>query len=299
MSAADAALRPATVDLHLHSRASDGDFAPEELAQRAVAAGVAVASCTDHDTFASADAFRVAFEALGGRCVTGCEVSTSWLGMETHLLVYGAPHPDFARRVRRIHDDHLACLRQRVEAARAIGVPVSWAEVESLVGADRIPYFGEILRLVQRKATADERFAHYTPDTLLDLQRDWFEEGRPLYVPEPGWPPLLDVIGWARAAGGVPVLAHPARVLAQLPAGLDALPGLRDAGLAGLEAWTTWHTRAETEAVLDLCARLRLVATQGSDFHGTRIKPWATGPGLVPGGGSPDPQALVEALLCA
>ncbi|GAB7180212.1 hypothetical protein ATKI12_0043 [Kitasatospora sp. Ki12] len=294
-----AALRPTTVDLHLHSRASDGDLAPEELARHAAAAGVTVASCTDHDTFASASVFRAEFERLGGHCIAGCEVTTSWLGRETHLLVYGTLHPDFARRVRRIHDDHLACLRQRVEAIRAIGVPLSWADVESLVGADRIPYFGEILRLVLHKAAGDERFARYTPGTLLDLQRDWFEEGRPLYVPEPAWPPLPEVIGWARTAGGVPVLAHPARALAQAPEGLDALAGLREAGLAGLEAWTTWHTRAEAESVLRLCSRLRLVATQGSDFHGTRIKPWATGPGLLPGGGSPDPQALVEALLCS
>src|SRR5688572_10879644 len=99
-------LWPASVDLHLHSRASAGDFDPEELAQRAMSAGVTVASCTDHDTLASADAFRVAFEALGGSCITGCEVTTSWLGRETHLLVYGTHHPDFVRRVRRIHDEH-------------------------------------------------------------------------------------------------------------------------------------------------------------------------------------------------
>ncbi|RGD55439.1 PHP domain-containing protein [Kitasatospora xanthocidica] len=292
-------LRPATVDLHLHSRASDGDHTPEELARRAASAGVTVAACTDHDTLASADAFRTAFEALGGRCVTGCEVTTSWLGRETHLLVYGTLDPDFVRRVRRVHDDHLACLRQRVEAARDIGVPVSWEETEALVGADRIPYFGEILRLVQRKAAADERFAHYTPDTLLDLQRDWFEEGRPLYVPDPERPSLPEVIGWARAARGVPVLAHPARLLGQVPESADALPGLRDAGLAGLEAWTTWHSPAEVRTVLDLCSRLGLVPTQGSDFHGTRIKPWATGPGLVPDGGASDPQALVDVLLAA
>lgn len=287
-----------TVDLHLHSLASDGDHRPAELAELAARAGVTVASCTDHNTWAATDEFTQAFERLGGRSVVGCEVSTTWLGQETHLLVYGPVGSHFVRQVEAVRQEHLATWHRWVDKAAELGIPVTWESVEAQIGKDRIPYFGELLRLLRRAAADDERFRAYDASDLMAIQRDWFEPGRPLYVPEPAWPDLADLVEAARDSGGVPVLAHPGQALASLPDPRMALKRLCQAGLVGLEAWTTWHRPPDTAETLALCTDLGLVPTQGSDFHGTRIKAWATSPGFVPGAPA-DPASLLDALFSA
>lgn len=287
-----------TLDLHLHSSVSDGSQAPEELAKTAFRHGVLTAACTDHDSFAGSAAFRAAFEGLGGTAVSGCEITSLWHGDETHCLVYGSEHPDLVRWVDSVHAEHLAWLHRSLELVEQAGIPLTTGVVETSVGTGRVPWFGVILRLVLTAAASDPRFRHYGPDDLASLQRDWFERGRPLYVPEPEWPALDEVITRARAAGGVPVLAHPARRLEKLSESSRDIRRLRDTGLAGLEVWTTWHTAAQSTELSEFCRKHELIATQGSDFHGADVKAWAPAPGRVPACAD-ETDAVLAALLAA
>ncbi|CAG7613345.1 PHP domain-containing protein [Actinacidiphila bryophytorum] len=286
------------IDLHLHSTVSDGSLAPGRLAETASAHGVTVAACTDHDSFAGSAEFRAAFEGLGGRAVTGCEVSATWKGHEVHCLVYATSDADLVARVHSHHARRLAWFHRSVDVVAEAGLPLTRAAVESAVGPDRVPYYGVFLRLFLEAAADDPRFAGHRADDLMALQRQWFEPGRPFHVEEPARPHLVDVLGWARDAGGVPVLAHPGRVLLGAFDPRADLRTLRDAGLAGLEVWTTWHDTAQVEALAGLCAEHRMAATAGSDFHGTDVKPWATAPGRLPSGG-PAADDLLARLLAA
>jgi predicted metal-dependent phosphoesterase TrpH len=286
------------IDLHLHSTFSDGSLTPGALAEAAAARGVTVAACTDHDSFAGSAEFRAAFEGLGGRAVAGCEVSATWKGHEVHCLVYATSRADLVARVRSHHARRLAWFHRSVDVVAEAGIPLTRAAVESAVGPDRVPYYGVFLRLFLEAAAGDRRFAGHRADDLMALQRQWFEPGRPFYVEEPAGPHLADVLGWARDAGGVPVLAHPGRLLLGAPDPGAELRTLRDAGLAGLEVRTTWHDTAQVEALAALCAEHRLAATAGSDFHGTDVKPWATAPGRLPRGG-PDADDQLARLLAS
>ncbi|MEH1015108.1 PHP domain-containing protein [Micromonospora sp. CPCC 206060] len=293
MSDGTVGTRPTPVDLHLHTCASDGDDSAAVLAERCVEAGVTVAAVTDHDTLRSVPAFTA---AAAGRftVVPGCEVTTRWGEGEAHLLAYWVSGDGFAERIGRIRDSELAWWRRWVAAAQAYGVPLDWARVEREIGPDRIGYLGDYLALLLRVAGDDERFARYAGDTRR-LVAELCAPGRPLHVPPPWTPTLPEAIGWVVAAGGVAVLAHPARLL---PADVDpvtALGEVRAAGLAGLEVWTTWHTPAESRRLAEVCARLDLVATAGSDYHGPRVKSWARGPGLLPQA-PPEPMDMVAAL---
>lgn len=77
------------VDLHCHSSVSDGDLSPEHLARTLVAAGVAWAALTDHNSLAGQERFRVALEKRGVPVVTGLEMDAESADGPLHLLAYG------------------------------------------------------------------------------------------------------------------------------------------------------------------------------------------------------------------
>lgn len=286
------------VDLHLHTRRSDGDESPAEVARRCLAARLRVASVTDHNTMAGI----AEFTGTVGRSMTvvpGCEVTARWRGEEVHCLAYFIDPADrrFQRQLQRTHDADLEWWQAWAERVRHIGVPLTWEDIAERIGGDRIAYPGDYLALLAQAARDDPRFAGYGPTEYERLATDWCRPGRPLHVPEPWMPDIVDVLSWIADAGGVSVLAHPARVLdvsdrAQCRA---LLKPLVTAGLAGLEVWTSWHTPAESAGLARICAGLGLVATAGSDYHGVRVKSWVADPGRLPAL-PPEPMAVLDAL---
>jgi len=283
------------VDLHLHTSLSDGDDAPGELAERCHRAGVRVAACTDHDTLAGAAAFGAAARRLGITPVPGCEITALWHGREVHCLAYFVDPGDavLPGRLALVRGAELDWWRAWFRRAGAIGAPVTWADVEAKVGTDRVPYIGDLLDLFLVAVDGDPRFAGYPRGGRHDrFIGDWCRAGRALHVPKPWRPQLAEVAGWICDAGGVAVLAHPARSLGDEPWRLDELRG---AGLAGVEVWSTWHDPAQIRRLAEECCRLGLIGTQGSDYHGARLKPWVPRPGVVPEG-APDPTAIVDEL---
>ncbi|NJC70732.1 PHP domain-containing protein [Planosporangium thailandense] len=286
---------PSTVDLHLHSTVSDGDDSPGELARRCVDAGLRVVACTDHDSLAGYDEFRAAAAPAGLTVVPGCEITATWRGQEVHCLAYFVDPADatFQARVTSVRDEETRWWRTWFAQASAARVPVSWAAVERRFGPDRVAYLGDYLDFFLAAAGDDPRFAGYERGGRHDrLIAEWCRPGQPLHVPPPWRPPLSDVVAWVRAASGVAVLAHPGRL------GAESDPGwaeLAELGLAGLEAWTTWHDPADIRRTVDACEAVGLIPTAGSDYHGPRLKPWAPAPGLLPEA-VPEPLAAVEAL---
>jgi hypothetical protein len=282
--------QPSLVDLHLHTRASDGDDGPAELAERVAGAGVRVAAVTDHDTMGSVTAFRAA-AADRFTVIPACEVSSTWRGQDTHCLAYWVSPTDaeFTARVGRARDCEFVWWRTWTERAAAFGVPLTWDDVERDIGPDRIAAVDDYLAVLLRYARDDPRFDRYAHDTRL-LVAELCRPGQPLHVPQPWLPDLIEVIGWVLAADGVPVLAHPPESLTEADFTM-----LRAAGLAGLEVWTTWHEPRRSAELAASCARTGLIATAGSDYHGERVKQWTREPGLLPS--IPvDPLSIVDAL---
>ncbi|WP_406727217.1 PHP domain-containing protein [Streptomyces sp. GD-15H] len=288
------------LDLHLHTRHSDGDESPAELARRCVDAGLRVAAVTDHNTVAGVAEFE---QAVGGRLtvVPACEISATWRGEETHCLAYFVDprDPRFRERIAGVHDAELAWWRTWTDRAQAIGVPLTRDAVERHLGGHRVAYVGDYLALLLEAAQAhdDPRFAGYTSAEYGRLVADWCRPGLPLHLRHPEKPDVIDVLSWIGEAGGVAVLAHPGTFVAGLDDSECAalLEPLREAGLAGLEAWTSWHTPTDSGRLADVCELLGLVATAGSDYHGARVKPWVPRPGLLPALPA-DPLAVIDAL---
>lgn len=242
------------VDLHTHTTASDGTLTGRELVQLAASHGVRVLAITDHDSTDALGEAGAEAERLGVILVPGIEINCEADGAELHVLGYfvdaGARwFQEFLREQRAERRTRVLRMAARL---RELGLPVDAAEVFALAGngAAGRPHVAQVMVRRGYVATVREAFERY------------LRVGGPAWVPRHRLAPA-DAVAVVRRAGGVAVLAHPGL------ADRDALiPGLVEAGLEGLEAYYPEHSATQTEHYLDLCRRLALLATGGSDFHG-------------------------------
>ncbi len=274
----------ARIDLHLHTRFSDGSLTPVEVVDLAHQAGVTAMAITDHDIV---DGIPHALEAaapLGIEVIPGVEISSRFNEQELHVLGYFFDWQDSTFR------DHLAQQRRSrqirnprtIERLNALGLEVTEEEVNAKAGSDSIgrPHVAQVL--------VDKG---YVQDTREAFDR-YLKEGAPAYVPRT-LSDTREVIAWIRDAGGVPVLAHPTWTRCQGEPLYRLCACLKEAGLLGLEVFYSSHDRRQTSRFLELAKRLDLLVTGGSDFHG------ATNPGIQVGRGKGNlkvPDTLLEPL---
>lgn len=249
------------IDLHTHSSVSDGTDDPATLVAKARAAGVEVLALTDHDTFDGLAAAYAAGRRLGVEVVPGMEMSTALGGRSVHLLAYGdlADDPALAAELARVRDGRGDRLPRVLAKLAALGMELSEADVMAQVGA--APSIG-------RPHIADALVAKgYVADRTEAFDR-FLADGGPAHV-ERYATPLEAGISLVRAAGGVPVIAHPWGRGSRDILTPDVLAGLvTDQGLAGFEVDHQDHgpaARAELRALAD---RLGCLGTGSSDHHG-------------------------------
>ncbi len=252
------------IDLHTHTTASDGSLTPTELVEAARRAGLKAVAITDHDTVDGVAEALAAGQALGQAVVPGVEISLQGYeaqGMpgSMHLLGLFLDHadPGLAAGLARLQGARAERNPQIVAKFNQLGIPLTLEEVEAFAGGELIgrPHFAQAL--IARKVVANrgEAFARY------------LAAGKPAYVAKWRFPPA-EGIAMLQRAGAVTVLAHPGLFKLGL-AGLEALLlRLMADGLDGVEAYYSEHDPAFTRAVLGLAARLGLVVSGGSDFHG-------------------------------
>jgi predicted metal-dependent phosphoesterase TrpH len=252
------AFRP-PIDLHTHSSVSDGTQTPAELVRAAAQAGLGTVALTDHDSTAGwAEAARTADE-LGIGFVPGMELSTRFGWKSVHMLAYlfDPASPGLVAETERIREAR----RTRAEAmvARlAEDYDLTWEDVlaHTAPGASvGRPHIADALVTLGHVASRSDAFA-----TLLHPKAGYFE---PLYAPSP-----LDGVRLITAAGGVPVLAHPATRGRDNVLDAHYLTSLVDAGLAGLEVEHRENTDDGRADLREVAAAHGLFVTGSSDYHG-------------------------------
>ena len=258
-SAREARTRP-VIDLHTHSAVSDGTETPTELVAAAAEAGVDVLAITDHDTVAGWAEAAEAASAHGITLVRGIEISCAWRHSSIHLLGYltDADDAELTRELARARESRSTRLERMVALMAADGIPLGYDEVLAQVGPGATP---------GRPHIADALIANGTIRHRDEAFRSWLGDDSPYYVghyaPDP-----VRAVELVRAAGGVPVIAHP---FTRTRSGAldDALvERMRDAGLVGLEAYHRDHGPEEVARAQALAGRLGLVLTGSSDYHG-------------------------------
>ncbi len=254
---------PSPVDLHTHTRRSDGVLEPAELVAQAAAAGVRTLAITDHDSLAAWRELLAADAVPAGvSLIPGVEINAVaggrdgfWEG-ELHVLGFGMD-PDDAPFEAALHSQRQQRRRRfdRILARlRELGMPID-EEVEQLsIGHDDA---------LGRPTVARALIARGHAESVEDAFRRWLGHGQPAWAPRGGLGPR-EAIRAIRAAGGLPVLAH----FGEARQRIGVVRELVEAGLGGLEVHYRGWERATVESVASVADELRLVATGGSDYHG-------------------------------
>ena len=252
------------VDLHMHTTASDGILAPEDLVAATVSRGLTVIAVTDHDTLASVQPAIEAAAHTPMLVLAGVEVSGLYDGHSIHLLGYGidAASAVFAARLRGIALGREERAHMIVEMLAAMGAPIQWETVVALGQ-------GTIARPHIARALVQEGHARDVTDAFARF----LGEGCPAYLPS-GRLSAEEAIGLIRDAGGQAALAHPMLLPNTMPLE-SVLDTLCAAGLTGLEVYHTEHTASATAQLLQIAAERSLWWSGGSDFHGP-TKPQAS-----------------------
>jgi len=266
---------PSSVDLHMHSSRSDGVLSPGALLRDVAAAGVKVASLTDHDTLAGyRDLVAGGLVPAGLTLVPGVEINalvTRDLGLwewELHILGFGMDPDDegFEAALAGQREARRARFDKTVTMLREIGMPID-AQIANLDRDDD----DALGRPTVARALMRAGFASSVEDAFSRI----IGHGGPGYVRREGMGPE-EAIAAIRSAGGIPVLAH----FREGPFRPEVLRELVDEGLGGLEVYYRTFDQATVDAMAKVAEAFGLLPTGGSDYHGD-LGPYAEAHGSL------------------
>ncbi|HEX2403294.1 MAG TPA: phosphoesterase, partial [Acidimicrobiia bacterium] len=219
-----------------------------------------VLALTDHDTLEGIEEARDSAYRSGIDLIPGTEISLDYLGGMHLVVLWLEPGPGpLQDRLGGLQDGRVGRNAAIVEALTDLGMPLTLEEVFEQSGGGSVgrPHIAAVMMRKGYVESVAEAF---------DL---WLGTGRPAYAARPRLSPE-EAIGLARDSGAVPVLAHPHTLgINRSHEMADMLVRLRSAGLVGLEAMYAAYHRHEREGYADLARRFGLVASGGSDYHGS------------------------------
>jgi predicted metal-dependent phosphoesterase TrpH len=244
------------VDLHVHSTASDGKYAPEAIVSKAAGLGLKYLSLTDHDTI---DGIGPALEAVknfpGLTFIPGVELSTDLADGEAHILGYFIDYtsPELKKELEKFRNSRSIRARRMVEKLADLGLEIDWARVQEIAGDGAIgrPHIAQAMQEQGYIGSFNEAFDKY------------IGHGGTAYVEREKITPA-EAVALILRCNGLPVLAHPFTV--KDPE--EMVITLKKAGLIGIEAYYKDNTPEKTEDTLKLAEKYGLIATGGTDYHG-------------------------------
>ncbi|WP_144156374.1 3',5'-nucleoside bisphosphate phosphatase [Paraburkholderia sp. BCC1885] len=259
-------------DLHCHSTVSDGQFAPADVARRALAGGVTLWALTDHDELGGQAEARQTAEALGMRYLSGVEISVTWASRTVHVvgLNIDPACQTLIDGLERTRNGRAARAEAIGEKLATLGVPDAYEGALKYVSNPDMMSRTHFARFM-----VDAGYARSTQDAFTRFLGD----GKPAYISH-RWSKLADAVSWIQAAGGEAVIAHPGRY-EYTQVEFDALFGeFIDLGGKAIEVVTGSHTPDQYREYAEVARRFGFEASRGSDFH-------AAGEGRVELGGLP------------
>jgi len=264
------------IDLHSHTTASDGTHSPAQLVERAAQRGLKILGIADHDTTDGLAAAQAAGRQLGVEIVPGIEFSTQrepdkqFIGI--HLLGYfiNPAAPALVEMLGRVKQGRVEQKIRQIELLQSFGFDIPVAAVfERVNGVPGRPHIATVL--MERNPG---RF-----QSMQQVFNEYLGFGQKAHVPRNFSLTVGQAIAVVKAAGGLPVLAHPAAY----DTGLNPITAVTNAaaeGLEGVEVYypyesghragsgSSWIGRIE-----QLARQLGLLATGGTDFHGRPDNP--------------------------
>lgn len=250
------------IDLHTHTTASDGQYSPSQIVERAKELGIELLSITDHDTIAGlAEASKRADE-LGLHFIQGIEISCQDVE-EIHILGYEIDVCN--TELVEACNTWSQARTNRGEAIRAylatLGIDVDLEVIRSHAGDGNLgrPHFA---RYLVENGIVETRKAAF--DLYLDTEE--FKEATDRKKPR-----VAEAVKLIHGAGGKAVLAHPGQYKKTDIA--ELVQRLAEVGLDGIECFYSRHDESQTQEYVELAKKYELKIGCGSDFHGEDVKP--------------------------
>ncbi len=246
-------------DLHCHSVVSDGTLTPEQLAERAKTNGVQLWALTDHDEIGGQARAAAAAAAMGLDYMTGVEISVSFLNQTVHIVGLGfdADNQQLRHGLQRTRGGR---------AQRARDMAADLAEV-----GIKDAFEGALKHAGNPDLISRTHFARFMVETgvckdTYEVFRKYLTEGKPGYV-EHRWATLKEAVSWITEAGGMAVIAHPARYKFSANEEFALFTEFKGYGGQGVEVVTGSHSSAEAVSYAATALEFGLAASRGSDFH--------------------------------
>ena len=246
-------------DLHCHSVVSDGTLTPEALAARARANGVELWALTDHDEIGGQQRAQAAARAQGLPYLTGTEISITFAGQTVHIVGLGfdAEDPRMHEGLRQTRGGRGARAREMAASLAAMGI--------------RDAYEGALKYAGNPELISRTHFARFLVESGVcretnEVFRKYLIEGKPGFVPH-RWATLRDAVSWIGEAGGVAVIAHPARYSFTPTEEYALFSEFKAHGGRAVEVVTGSHSAAEYVKYAEMAREFGLAASRGSDFH--------------------------------
>jgi len=276
-------------DLHCHSVDSDGTLTPEALAARASANGVELWALTDHDEIGGQARAAAAAKACGMRYLSGVEISVTFLHQTVHIVGLGfdPTDPRLVEGLKHTRGGRSQRAKDMAHDLARVGIKGAFEGALQYAGNPD---------LISRT-----HFARHLVETGVcketnEVFRKYLTEGKPGYV-EHRWATLKDAVAWITGAGGMAVIAHPARYKFTANEEFALFTEFRGHGGQGVEVVTGSHTTAEYVTYAAAAKDYGLAASRGSDFHSPLESHTELGTlPYLPGGVTPVWELLAERM---
>lgn len=253
------------VDLHCHTRHSDGELDAPDLLALAVERGVELLAITDHDSLGAHD--ELAGQSFGQlQLLSGIELSTSWRGRGVHIVGLNVDTDNSVLRAGIAAQQQARQLRAEIIDAKLAKLGFA----DTLAGARHHAANG----FIGRPHFAAELVARGAVKDTASAFKKYLGAGKAGDVKEQ-WAELASVIEWITAAGGVAVLAHPDKYQLTRTKLVELLGDFSAAGGRAMEVVSGNQTAASSHQLAQLCRQFGLLASTGSDYHGPSL-PWAS-----------------------
>ena len=246
-------------DLHCHSTISDGTLSPTTLAARARANGVQLWALTDHDEISGQREAATAAQAQGLDYLTGVEISVTFANTTVHIVGLGFDFDDapLAYGLQETRGGRGTRAQDMAQQLALAGIPGAYEGALRYAGNPEL-----ISRTHFARYLVEQGVCHDTSEVF----RRFLTEGKPGFVPH-RWARLGDAVRWIREAGGVAVIAHPARYDLTPTEEYALFSEFSQHGGEAVEVVTGSHTPAEYAIYADMAREFGLAASRGSDFH--------------------------------
>ncbi len=246
-------------DLHCHSVVSDGTLTPEALAERAKLNGVELWALTDHDEIGGQRRAAAAAKAQGMRYLTGTEISVTFANETVHIVGLGFDADD-AEMLQGLEDTRGGRGQRAMEMAEGlaqVGIKGAYEGALKFVGNPALISRTHFARFLVESGVCRE---------TSEVFRKYLTEGKPGYVPH-RWASLKHAVEWITKAGGIAVIAHPARYKFTPNEEYALFTEFKAHGGRAVEVVTGSHSAQEYVKYAETAKEFGLAASRGSDFH--------------------------------